>query len=76
MLRARGIGRYQSILREVKEMMENEMTEHILIEQVMNQLKNVLQKIETRKADLEIVTAQCNQLEGEIGACKRSRKTS
>ena len=43
--------------------MEEHPTEFILIDQVMNELKNVMLKIETLKVDLERVTAQRNQLE-------------
>jgi chromosome segregation ATPase len=47
-------------------MMENHPTEFIIIDQVMNELKYVMLKIETLKADLESTTAQRNQLEAEI----------
>jgi uncharacterized small protein (DUF1192 family) len=47
-------------------MMEERQTEFIIIDQVMNELKNVMQKIETLKADLERMTAQRNQQEAEI----------
>ncbi len=43
--------------------MEKHPTDFMLIDQVMNDLKDVMQKIETVKKDLERVTAQRDQLE-------------
>jgi hypothetical protein len=44
-------------------MIEEQPTKFTIIDQVMKDLKDVMQKIETIKADLERVTAQRNQLE-------------
>jgi peptidoglycan hydrolase CwlO-like protein len=56
-------------------MTENYPTEFILIDQVMNELKNVMQKIETLKADLERMTAQRNQQEAEIKDMQENMKS-
>lgn len=55
-------------------MMEEHPTEFILIDQVMNELKDVMLKIETLKADLERTTAQRNQLEAEIKNLQENMK--
>jgi hypothetical protein len=55
-------------------MIEEHPTEFIIIDQVMNELKNVLQTIETLKADLERMTAQRNQLEAEIKETQENMK--
>jgi len=55
-------------------MMKEHSTEFILIDQVMNELKNVMLKIENLKADLERTTAQRNQLEAEIKSLQESMK--
>ncbi len=46
--------------------MEELQTGFILIDQVLNELKTVMQKIETLKTDLGRMTAQRDQLEAEI----------
>ena len=55
-------------------MMEEHPTEFILIDQVLNELKDVMLKIETLKADLERTTAQRNQLEAEIKNLQENMK--
>ncbi len=52
--------------------MEEHPTEFIIIDQVMNDLKNVVQKIETLKAELVRMTAQRNQSEAEIKALQEN----
>ncbi len=46
--------------------MEAHKTGLMLVDQVLNELKNVMQTIETLKADLGRMTAQRDQLEAEI----------
>ncbi len=46
--------------------MEELQTGFKLVDQVLNELRTVMEKIETLKADLGIMTAQRDQLEAEI----------
>jgi predicted RNase H-like nuclease (RuvC/YqgF family) len=55
-------------------MMEVHPTEFILIDQVMNELKNVMLKIESLRADLERMIAQRDQLEVEIRDLQENMK--
>jgi chromosome segregation ATPase len=55
-------------------MMEEHPTEFILIDQVMNDLKSVMLKIETMRADLEQTNAQRDQLEVEIKDLQENMK--
>ncbi len=55
-------------------MTENQVTEFVLIDQLINELKNVLQKVETLKADLERITAERNQLVVEIKDLEENKK--
>jgi predicted RNase H-like nuclease (RuvC/YqgF family) len=47
-------------------MMEEHPDEFILIDQVMNELKSVMLKIEILRTDLERMSARRNQLEDEV----------
>ncbi len=55
-------------------MMEEHPAEFILIDQVMNELKSVMLKIETMRADLEQTNAWRDQLEVEIKDLQENMK--
>jgi predicted RNase H-like nuclease (RuvC/YqgF family) len=57
-----------------KKMTDKQPNQFVLIDQVMNELKNVMQNIETLKADLERMTAQRDQLETEVNDLQESTK--
>lgn len=55
-------------------MTDKQPNQFVLIDQVMNELKNVMQNIETLRADLERMTAQRDQLEAEVNDLQESTK--
>jgi predicted RNase H-like nuclease (RuvC/YqgF family) len=55
-------------------MTDKQPNQFVLIDQVMNELKNVMQNIETLKADLERMTVQRDQLEAEVNDLQESTK--
>ena len=57
-----------------KKMTDKQPNQFVLIDQVMNELKNVMQNIETLKADLERMTVQRDQLEAEVNDLQESTK--
>jgi predicted RNase H-like nuclease (RuvC/YqgF family) len=72
--RAESSGQDQSIQGEVQKMTDKQPNQFVLIDQVMNELKNVMQNIETLKADLERMTAQRDQLEAEVNDLQENTK--
>ncbi len=55
-------------------MTDKQPNQFVLIDQVMNELKNVIQNIETLKSDLERMTAQRDQLKADVNDLQESTK--